>query len=77
MKRLAKSSKKGFTLIEMMLVVAILVILTSIAALNVTDALNAGKANQSVQEEKFNSHLQSQNNYVRTSLLSQTPYFPG
>lgn len=53
MRRISKSSKnlRGFTLVEMLLVVGIIVILAGAVALGVNDILNpAKKAKQSVKD---------------------------
>ena len=73
MKKLNKIQKRGFTLLEMVLVVAILVVLASLSFINVTDSLQRSRDRQSIEESKFLTHVQSQADHVRRSILSQTP----
>lgn len=73
MKRIIKTTKKGFTLLEMIIVVAILVILAGISFVNVTDSIHKAKNRQSSEESKFVTQVQSQADYCRRSILSKTP----
>ena len=73
MNKFTKRQKHGFTLLEMVLVVAILVILASISFINVTDSLQRSRERQSLEESKFMTHIQSQAEHVRRSILSRTP----
>ncbi len=76
MKRVNKTTKKGFTLLEVMLVVAILTILASIAFINVGDTIEHAKMNQSSQQSKFQTQVEEQNNYVRNSILYASARHP-
>lgn len=76
MKRINKTNKMGFSLIEIMLVVAILVILASIAFINIGDTLHNAKMNQSNQQSKFQTQVEEQNNYVRNSILYSSTRHP-
>ena len=75
MKRINKTGKKGFTLLEMMVVVAIIVVLAGISFISVSDAITRSKAHQSNEESRFVTQVQSQADYVRFSMLSGTPRF--
>lgn len=75
MEKINKRDKKGFTLIEMMIVVAILVILASITFLNATDAIRRSKNNADAEESRFVTQVQSQADYIRHSMLSGSPRF--
>lgn len=75
MKKLTKVQKRGFTLIEIMVVVAILVILAGISFINVSDAITRSKAGQSTEESRFVTQVESQTEYIRYSMLSGTPRF--
>lgn len=76
MKRVNKTTKKGFTLLEVMLVVAILTILASIAFINVGDSIENARMNQSSQQSKFQTQVEEQNNYVRNSILYASARHP-
>lgn len=69
MKRVNKADKRGFTLVEMMLVVAILIILASLTFLNVGDAITKAKERQSTESDKFVTQVQAQNDYIRDSMM--------
>lgn len=73
MKKIRKANKAGFTLLEIMLVVAILVVLTGITYIGVEDAINRSKNQQDTASDKFVNQLQSQTDYIRTSMLRGTP----
>ncbi|MBR4493535.1 MAG: prepilin-type N-terminal cleavage/methylation domain-containing protein [Saccharofermentans sp.] len=75
MEKINKRDKKGFTLIEMMIVVAILVILASITFLNAADAIQRSKNNATAEESRFVTQVQSQADYIRHSMLSGSPRF--
>lgn len=75
MEKINKRDKKGFTLIEMMIVVAILVILASITFLNAADAVQRSKNNATAEESRFVTQVQSQTEYIRHSMLSGSPRF--
>lgn len=75
MKKLSKVEKKGFTLVEVMLVVAILVILTSLSFINVGDAINRARDRQDRESDKFVTQVQSQADYIRGSMLASTPRY--
>ena len=75
MEKINKRDKKGFTLIEMMIVVAILVILASITFLNAADAIQRSKNNAQAEESRFVTQVQSQADYIRHSMLSGSPRF--
>ena len=75
MEKTNKRDKKGFTLIEMMIVVAILVILASITFLNAADAIQRSKNNATAEESRFVTQVQSQADYIRHSMLSGSPRF--
>ena len=72
---LRKSNKSGFTLIEMMVVVAIVVILAGLTFINASEAIHRSKNGQSTEESRFVTQVQSQNDYLRFSLISGTPRF--
>lgn len=75
MKKISKTNKGGFTLIEIMLVVAILVILASLSWIAWSDSLERHKNAQAREESKFMTQVQSQSDYVRHSMLSGTPSY--
>lgn len=75
MKKINKANKGGFTLIEIMLVVAILVILAGLSFISVTDSLNRHRNTQAREESKFMTQVQSEADYVRHSMLSGTPRY--
>ncbi len=75
MEKINKRDKKGFTLIEMMIVVAILVILASITFLNATDAIRRSRNNAAAEESRFVTQVQSQADYIRHSMLSGSPRY--
>ena len=75
MEKINKRDKKGFTLIEMMIVVAILVILASITFLNAAYAIQRSKNNATAEESRFVTQVQSQADYIRHSMLSGSPRF--
>ena len=75
MEKINKRDKKGFTLIEMMIVVAILVILASITFLNAAEAIQRSKNNATAEESRFVTQVQSQADYIRHSMLSGSPRF--
>lgn len=75
MKRIVKVQKKGFTLLEVMLVVAILCILAGLGFISVTDGINRGQAVQSRDEDKFATQVQSATDYIRHSMLSVAPVY--
>ena len=75
MEKINKRDKKGFTLIEMMIVVAILVILASITFINAADAIQRSKNNATAEESRFVTQVQSQADYIRHSMLSGSPRF--
>ncbi len=62
-------TKRGFTLVEIMLVVAILVILASVGFINWVDGLQKSQNVQDRDTSKFVTKVQSQNNYIRQSML--------
>lgn len=66
MRRLNKS-RKGFTLVEMVLVIAIIVILAAVLLLGIGTYLNAANA----AAESVTSHNDSVN-YVTNEILDQT-----
>ncbi|MCQ2515342.1 MAG: type II secretion system GspH family protein [Saccharofermentans sp.] len=74
MRRFNKTDKKGFTLIEIMLVVAIIVILASVGFMSIGDTIANAKRNESLQESKFQVRAQSHNDSVRRNMLSGTPH---
>ena len=74
MKKITKANKGGFTLLELMLVIAILVILAGLSYISVNDALARHRNTQVREESKFMTQNQSQNDYIRHSLLSGTPH---
>ena len=73
MKKLKKVQKKGFTLIEVMVVVAIIVILAGITFINVSDSIHNAHDRQDREESKFSTQIQAQAEYIRYSMLSGTP----
>lgn len=75
MKKIDKMNRKGFTLLEVMVVVAIIVILAGISFINVSDALTRSNASKSAEESRFVTQVQSQGDYIRYSMLSGTPHF--
>ena len=75
MEKINKRDKKGFTLLEMMIVVAILIILVSITVFNVADAVQRSKNKATAEESRFVTQVQSQANYIRHSMLSSTPRY--
>ena len=77
MKKISKTNKGGFTLIEIMLVVAILVILASLSWIAWSDSLERHKNTQARESAKFMTQVQSQSDYVRHSMLSGTPSYSG
>ena len=62
-------TKRGFTLVEIMIVVAILVILASVGFINWVDGLQKSQNVQDRDTSKFVTQVQSQNNYIRQSML--------
>ena len=74
MKKIMKVNKGGFTLLELMLVIAILCILAGLSFITVTDSLNRHRNTQAREESKFMTQIQSQSDYVRHSMLSGTPH---
>ena len=75
MEKINKRDKKGFTLLEMMIVVAILIILASITVFNIADAVQRSKNNATAEESRFVTQVQSQTEYIRHSMLSGSPRF--
>ena len=75
MKKISKVNKGGFTLIEIMLVVAIIVILASLSFISVSDSLNRHRNTQAAAESKFRTQVQSQTDYIRHGILSGTPSY--
>ena len=73
MKKIRKANKAGFTLLEIMLVVAILVVLTGITYIGVDEAINRSKNQQETASDKFVNQLREQTDYIRTSMLRGTP----
>ncbi len=73
MKKLKKVQKKGFTLIEVMVVVAIIVILAGITIINVSDSIHNAHDRQDREESKFSTQIQAQAEHIRYSMLSGTP----
>ncbi len=73
MKKLKKVQKKGFTLIEVMVVVAIIVIMAGITFINVSDSIHKAHERQDREQSKFVTQVQSQAEYIRYSMLSGTP----
>lgn len=69
MKRLVKkSSKKGFTLIEMMLVVAIIVVLAAVGIIGIGSALSSAESNQNKMESEYQPKIDAQASNVRNVL---------
>ena len=66
MKKIQKS-KKGFTLVEMVLVIAIIVILAAVLVLGIGTYLNKAKAAAS-SVDKHNSDVNSVNTEIDTAL---------
>ncbi len=75
MKRLHKTNKGGFTLVELMAVIAIIVILAAISFINVTDAMNHDEEVSDRDSAKFVTQVQSVNDNIRHSMLSGTPAY--
>lgn len=75
MEKINKRDKKGFTLLEMMIVVAILIILVSITVFNIADAVQRSKNKATAEESRFVTQVQSQANYIRHSMLSGSPRY--
>ena len=75
MKKITKVNKGGFTLLELMVVIAIIVILSGITFFNFFDAKARHEATQSAAEDKFVTQFQSQTDHVRHSMLSGTPRY--
>ena len=75
MKKITKVNKGGFTLLELMLVIAILVILAGLSYISVSDALARHRNTQAREESKFMTQVQAQAAYVRHSMLSGTPRY--
>ena len=75
MKKITKVNKGGFTLLELMLVIAILVILAGLSYFQVIPMLNRHKNTQAIEESKFMTQVQAQASYVRHSMLSGTPRY--
>ena len=75
MKKISKVNKGGFTLIEIMLVVAILVILASLSFISVSDSLNRHRNTQAAAESKFRTQISAESDYIRHSMLSRTPSY--
>jgi|GEM_PF-1714144 len=70
MKLIHKTNRKGFTLLEIMLVVAILVVLASISFINIGDSLEKSNARKSAESSKFVIGVQSETDYIRESILA-------
>ncbi len=68
-------TKRGFTLVEIMLVVAILVILASVGFISWVEGLERSENLQNRDTSKFVTHVQSQNNHIRRDMLSSTPRY--
>lgn len=75
MKKLRKNNKSGFTLIEMMVVVAIIVILAGLTFINASDSIRKSRNAQSAEESRFVTQVQSQADHIRYSMLSQAPRY--
>ena len=75
MKKITKVNKGGFTLLELMLVIAILVILAGLSYITVSEALDRHRNTQAREESKFMTQVQSQADHVRHSMLSGTPRY--
>ncbi len=58
MKRLSKN-KKGFTFVEMLLVVAIIVILAAAIYLSATEILNATRSSSEARDQELGDYKQS------------------
>ena len=70
MKRMNKTNRKGFTLLEIMVVVCILCVLAGLSFISVSDAINRSTAMRSAEDSRFVTQVQSQADYIRFSLLS-------
>lgn len=57
--RKLKKTKRGFTLVELVLVLAIIIILASVTALSVSDILNNSKKGQSSVAEEVTTMKQN------------------
>ena len=75
MKKINKVRKAGFTLIEMVLVIAIIVIMASIGWISWQTTWTRSQSASARDSEKFMHQMQSQADYVRLSMLSGTPAF--
>lgn len=77
MKKFYKTNKLGFTLVELMCVIAILIILTGIGFINWRDGIARGEDVQSRDSAKFVTQVQSANDNIRHNMLSGTPRYSG
>jgi len=75
MEKISKRDKKGFTLVEMMIVVAILVILAALTFTGAAQSVANSKSKGANEESRFVTQVQSQNNYIRRSMLSGSPRY--
>lgn len=75
MKKCRKINRRGFTLIEMMIVVAIVVILAGLTFINASDSIRRSKNGQSAEESRFVTQIQSQADHIRYSMLSHAPRY--
>lgn len=73
MKKYSKiASKRGFTLVEMMLVVAIIVILAGVAFVSIGSAITKSKSQQDKYSNSYEPAVNDANSSVR-GILASTP----
>ena len=68
-----KTNKKGFTLVEMMLVIAIIVILASVAAIGIGDALERYRAKQEMYKNEYVPAVNQAQLNVRDRMTTTRP----
>ena len=75
MKKINKVRKAGFTLIEMVLVIAIIVIMASIGWISWQTTWTRSQSASARDSAKFVTQVRSVNDNIRYSMLSGTPAY--